>query len=290
MEGTGHKGTVPAQSLRGQFIRALVAALFLCAFFVCGFLAGLHEAPPAPPPKVNEVIRKPEPVENLLRPKVKGRPYTVATSRYSHYALDDKGSLALKNSMPYREERTYRFQRTIDPYRSAVIVMDPWVYRESDFLNSQYRGMLEGRVIPLIRQALDRGHPVIVFTLAPGKDALHIRVHPGIESLVKQGKVTVLYHDRYDDRILARYLHSHGIDTLIYVGLTSNMCLLGRQTGMIFMAYQRFNIYFVPEASAAMEYEDTWGSSSIHKASTKIIAQWVAEIIRYKDLIKAMKS
>jgi hypothetical protein len=68
------------------------------------------------------------------------------------------------------------------------------------------------------------------------------------------------------------------------------MCVIGRRMGMIPMTHRGFRIFFVPEASAAVEYADTWHDQSMHKATTKIISQWIAEIIDYDEFMEASVS
>jgi hypothetical protein len=66
------------------------------------------------------------------------------------------------------------------------------------------------------------------------------------------------------------------------------MCVIGRSMGMIPMKNHGFNIYFIPEASAAIEYAESWKNQSIHKSTTRIISQWIAEIIDYDEFMKAV--
>ena len=61
------------------------------------------------------------------------------------------------------------------------------------------------------------------------------------------------------------------------------MCLIGRELGMIPMKNQGFRLYFVPEASAAVERKDSWRSSDAHEDATQLISQWVAGIWEYSE-------
>lgn len=67
------------------------------------------------------------------------------------------------------------------------------------------------------------------------------------------------------------------------------MCVLGRPAGIINMLQEGFSLFFIPEASAAMETKDTWESQKIHKATTKIISQSMAKLIKYSDIYPKMK-
>jgi hypothetical protein len=73
----------------------------------------------------------------------------------------------------------------------------------------------------------------------------------------------------------------------VYVGFASNMCVIGRRMGMIPVVQQGFKTYFVPEASAAVETEETWETGSMHRETTNLISQWIAEIVHYDDLMQA---
>jgi nicotinamidase-related amidase len=93
-----------------------------------------------------------------------------------------------------------------------------------------------------------------------------------------------------DDDEFAIYLRTQGVKSLIYTGFASNACVIGRQMGMIPMVQQGFQTFFVPKASAATEFADSWDDGSIHKATTKIISQWIGEIIEYDDLMNVLSS
>src|SRR6185295_11016030 len=107
-----------------------------------------------------------------------------------------------------------------------------------------------------------------------------------LEDLVKTGGASLLYHQDFDDREFASYLQAQGIKSLVYIGFASNMCVLGRKMGMISMKNLGFQIFFVPQASASLEYLDSWDNQSIHKATTKIISQGFAELIDYDEFME----
>lgn len=220
-------------------------------------------------------------------PRMEGRASQMfSTYRRSYFKLDGEGRLELHGELPIRAEGVYRFQRILDPKDTAIVIMDPWEDMASDHLNGYYQQVIESRLIPLATCALTRGHPIIILTNDPAVVEYNGRINSGLEALVKAGRASVLYHQDYDDRAFATYLHSQGIKSLIYTGFASNMCVIGRSTGMISMGNRGFNIFFVPEASAAVEYSGTWKDGSIHKATTTIISQGIAEIIDYDEFMK----
>ena len=75
------------------------------------------------------------------------------------------------------------------------------------------------------------------------------------------------------------------IDTLIYSGFASNMCVIGRDLGMIPMQIKGFRLFFVPEASAAVEFQDSWKNNALHESTTLMISQWVGELINLNDFL-----
>ena len=58
---------------------------------------------------------------------------------------------------------------------------------------------------------------------------------------------------------------------------------------MIPMKHQRFFIGFIPEASAAFEFGDSWESNDLHKTTTISISQWLGPIISYEYRINELK-
>ena len=231
----------------------------------------------------------PDPNSHTYPPvyRSEGAAYTLKTSRLSYFALDANGGLELRESLPHRSEATYRFDRTIDPNRTAIVVMDPWRDMADEHLNEYYGKVTESHIVPLVERALTRGHPIIVLTNDPARVKYNTRIHPDLQALVEDGKASLLFHQDLGRDGFAAYLHSQEITSLVYVGFASNTCVIGRRSGMIPMTHRGFTVFFVPEASAAVEYPDSWHDQSGHKATTKIISQWIAEIIDYDEFMKA---
>jgi hypothetical protein len=217
----------------------------------------------------------------------RAKAYTVTTHRQSYFLLNENGGLVEEDGLPIRAEKIYELKRTIDPHTTAIVVMDPWIDMASDHLNEYYGRILESHVSPLVNKGLERGHRIIVLTNDPKVVKYNTKIYPKLAELVADGKATLLYHQDLDDDLFAEYLRKAGVNTLIYVGFASNMCVIGRRMGMIPMVQQGFKTYFVPEASAAVETEGTWESGSVHRETTKIISQWIAEIVPYDEFMQA---
>ncbi len=216
--------------------------------------------------------------------------YTVTAYRQSYFALDENGGLVEQNGLPIRAEKVYQFQRKIDPDMTAIVVMDPWVDMATDHLNQYYSRIAESRVVPLVNKGLERGHRIIILTNDPAVVEYNTKIHPKLATLVADGKAALLYHQDLDDDQFAAYLRKAGIKTLIYTGFASNMCVIGRRMGMIPMVQHGFKNYFVPEASAAVETAGTWETGSVHRETTDVISQWIAEIVHYDDFMQTAAS
>ena len=267
--------------LRGFTLLAVPSAAFLY-----GVGVGVYQWPPFSLLKDSkQVIDGGSAMSQSEKSVEPGTAYQITTHRQSYFKLNSDGALEEENGLPFRSEGTYRFERVIDPATTAIVVMDPWIDMASTHLNRYYGQITESRILPLVDKALERGHPVIVLTNHPDKVEYNTNIHPELSALASRGKIEVIYHQDLDDGEFADRLRSEGINALIYTGFASNMCVIGRRMGMIPMVHHGFKLFFVPEASAAVEYPDTWDNQSIHHAITKIVGQWVAEIIDYDEFI-----
>jgi len=163
----------------------------------------------------------------------------------------------------------------------------------SDFLNQYYGKITENYILPLIKKANEAGFPVYIFT----NDCKAIKPVPYSCEISQQfylmekdyPKVKVIYWQDIDLSKFVKLLKDKGISNLIYTGFASNMCVIGRPTGMFNMVQQGFSLYFIPEASAAVETNESWKSQKIHKATTTIISQWMARLIKYDDIYSKIK-
>ncbi len=168
--------------------------------------------------------------------------------------------------------------------------MDPWEDSGSSFLNNYFDPIIKGSLLPLIEKSLTLNIPVIVLTNAPVENADYSnKVHPAIDALAKLGKVHIVYHQETDSSRFSEWLRRMSIDTLIYSGIASNMCVIGRDLGMIPMQGKGFRLFFVPEASAAVEFGESWNTGEIHKSTTILISQWVGELISLNDFLVLAK-
>jgi nicotinamidase-related amidase len=282
------RNSSPPGTLRLTFFSRVALLAAFAVVFTCGAVVGMYHWRPFVVLKAGEDdLPKEQTGKPPTNHKSNNSAYELATYRQSYYKRDDKGALKLQQNLPIRSENTYRLQRTIHPNKTAIIIMDPWVDMASEHLNKYYGKIAKSRIMPLVYQAIERGHPIIVFTNDPDIVDHNTKIHPELAALAAMGKANMLYHQDLDDDAFADHLRLKGVDSLIYTGFASNMCVIGRRTGMIPMVHHGFRLFFVPQASAAVEYPDTWENQSIHQATTKIISQWVAEIIDYNEFMQA---
>jgi nicotinamidase-related amidase len=99
--------------------------------------------------------------------------------------------------------------------------------------------------------------------------AAHDReVHPLARPLAGETEVAGEFHDA---DVIARTLSDAGIQSLIYLGYFSNMCILRRSTGMIEMQKRGFKTILVRDASAAKESEASMAGGEFHAAMVHFI-------------------
>jgi len=214
--------------------------------------------------------------------------YDVVSETTSYFALDNDGHLANSDGLPVAGDGVYSISTSIHPQRTAIIVMDPWVDMACDFLNHYFEKITKSTIVPLVHRAYETGHQIIIFTNDPSKTHFNTQIDHELLSMVDGIHIHLLYHQNYNSSTFAGYLKKSRINTLIYTGFASNMCILGRQTGMVQMKQHGVRLFFVPEASAAIETPDSWENGAIHRATTTIISQWIGKLIHYRDLMDSM--
>ena len=236
------------------------------------------------------VLPNPRPALPPLAKHRKQQVFAIETHAASYYARDSTGGLVpeLRDGKNYFKiaEGHYRYTRAIDAQKTALLVMDPWEDSGSAFLNEYYRPIIANKLLPLIEKSIALGIPVVVLTNAPTPAGVYgSKIHPSIDALLYSGAIRLVYHGTTDANGFAQWLVDSSIDTLIYSGFASNNCLIGREFGMIPMKMLGFRLFFVPEASAAIEFEGSWKSGELHEATSLMISQWIGELIDLNDFL-----
>lgn len=149
--------------------------------------------------------------------------------------------------------------------QTALVVMDPWKDCGSAKLNEIFGRVYVDSLLPLVRLMLRRNVCVIALTNGDSGMGYGECMFDEIEQLVGSGKVLKLTHDDVNVQSFAQFLKSRKIKNLIYCGFASNMCVIARPTGIIPMHVFGFRCWFVPEASAAVEFGDSWGGGGYIK-------------------------
>ncbi|QLA15393.1 isochorismatase family protein [Desulfolutivibrio sulfoxidireducens] len=217
--------------------------------------------------------------------------FDVATRTRSYFALDGKGDTVLDGKgFPIPGEKEYTFVDRLCARETAVVIMDPWQDMPSDFLNTHYKRILNDKIVPLAELAAEKGVKMVMLTNDPRFVSYSTKTSPELEAVLGRYHAERVYHGHVKREKFAQHLKSCGIKNLIYVGFASNICILDRELGMVPMLHQGFRLFFVPEASAACEFGDTWQTQEIHKYATVIISQSIARLIAYDALMAALKN
>lgn len=216
--------------------------------------------------------------------------YTLRARRYSHWYMDEnKEYVFLAPDKIKTEDKWYSFDESFSNRDTAYIIMDPWSNMACDFLNEHLKGIADNTVVPLAQAAAASGHKVIILTDFP-KTPYNSKISPKLQEMVDNGLAQIAYHDDYDAKKLSELLLGMGIKKLVYSGFFSNMCTLLRPNGIVNMVSTgNFDVYFVPQASAAMEHKTSWESGAVHSATTLLISQTQAMLLELSDIIEALK-
>jgi nicotinamidase-related amidase len=83
------------------------------------------------------------------------------------------------------------------------------------------------------------------------------------------------------------WMRQHGIDTLIYVGFCTNLCILDAPGGMRLMAPLGYRCVILREATLAVEFPDTLEQRLQTQASLRFIEGWVGYTASSRDFLRA---
>jgi nicotinamidase-related amidase len=83
------------------------------------------------------------------------------------------------------------------------------------------------------------------------------------------------------------WLREKGIDTLIYVGFCTNLCILDAPGGMRLMAPLGYRCIILREATLAVEFPDTLEQRLNTQTSLRFIEAWVGYTASSEDFFKA---
>ena len=221
----------------------------------------------------------------------------VQASYHSYYKRDTQGVYLLRNGKPYHDKgqsEKYTSTAFFSPKNTAIIIIDPWNNSPSKILNEDSDKLINIYLAPLAYSASTQGYKIYIFS----NDCKAIKPEPyscgistSLRNLVKSNQdVTLQYWQGFDKQSFAEELKNKGITQLIYTGFDSNMCILTRPAGLVNMQTLGFKLYFIPEASSAIELPKTRKNQEIHQFTTIIISQSIAKIIHYKNIYSAFSN
>ena len=167
--------------------------------------------------------------------------------------------LPLRTQLDEPERETSRPVTTmvdLDTGATAAIIVDAW-----QGLEHRVTENIADNLAPTLNALRSTGMAIL--------HAAHDReVHPLARPLAGETEVAGEFHDA---GAIARTLSDAGIQSLIYLGYFSNMCILRRSTGMIEMQKRGFKTILVRDASAAKESEASMAGGEFHAAMVHFI-------------------
>ena len=198
--------------------------------------------------------------------------YTLTTYRYLSEPMIIKGNLE------YQIDNIYQFETKIIPNKTALAIMDPWSSDENSI------EVFESHISPLLKLALDKGHPIIVLTSDPSL-VRDVKIHNELQTLIEKGLASKVYHESWNDDEFASFLKLQNINALIYMGGASNACLIDRRLGIINMRHHDFKTFYIPKASAAVS---SINDDLFHQKSSEMIIRYFAEQISHDNIIEVL--
>jgi len=99
------------------------------------------------------------------------------------------------------------------------------------------------------------------------------------------GDVMVASTEQFD-----QWLRGRGIDTLLYTGFATNLCILDSPAAMKVMAGLGYRCVILREATAAVEFPDTWEGQQQTQAAVRYIEAWVGYSASNRDYLRACEN
>ncbi|QLA15390.1 isochorismatase family protein [Desulfolutivibrio sulfoxidireducens] len=129
--------------------------------------------------------------------------------------------------------------------------------------NAQHEQVLNERIVPLVALAGSKGFPIIMLTNDPKVISSSTRTSQELADLLETYHAETIYHGQMTREGFSEHLRALHIENLVYTGFASNVCVIGREPGMIPMRNRGLNLLFIPEASAACEFGESWETRGI---------------------------
>ena len=150
---------------------------------------------------------------------------------------------------------------SIDPAKAALVIIDPWASHPNDGWAARAVANMQSHLVPLIAACRAAGIRIVY---APTNYPIHSSVAPqaGDTVISTPGSNT-------DDVALDQALLSWGVDTVLYAGYASNMCVLDKPAGVRQLSRIRAGrrFIFVRDASIGFEIPETLAAQTLHQAA-----------------------
>lgn len=219
--------------------------------------------------------------------------YTLEYWQYSYYSY---ATSSVEGAELVEAPDCFSSTALLNVASTAFIVMDPWVDMPGDYYTSRIISNIEEKLLPLVEAAEKTGHPVYILTNDPVESDYSAEIHPLLQKMVDEGRATLLYHCDINTESMADYFVDCGIDTLVYMGYSSSMCVILRPLGIISLwKTGKFRILFVPDASLSTNTGNDELDLTVHESTAFLLAaNHVAGLVDYdyyySGLSKAAKT
>jgi nicotinamidase-related amidase len=96
------------------------------------------------------------------------------------------------------------------------------------------------------------------------------------------GETMIVTTDQFD-----RWLRERGIDTLVYAGFCTNLCILDSPAAMRAMAGRGYRCVLLRDATLAVEFPDTIDDRTNTRVALRYIEAWVGYTASTADFVRA---
>tara|TARA_B100000963_G_C22615175_1_gene666970 strand:+ start:490 stop:1275 length:786 start_codon:yes stop_codon:yes gene_type:complete len=210
----------------------------------------------------------------------------------SFWKKDQNNQLVKEDGKYVDEQNSYVRSALLSNKDTLFIIMDPWIDMDSEFLNKRHKDIVKNKINPLVDSLIEKNFEIIVFTNDCERRERAFNCNIGsLQNYVDTGTVYKFYHDDWNSSSsFNEFLKINNVNNIVYLGFNSNQCIINRHVGMIPLRLENGNInfYIIPEASAAIEFTDTWDTDSAHESTLQLISSWLGELLYLQDLISKL--
>lgn len=179
-------------------------------------------------------------------------------------------------------DSTYAYQeQSLDMTRTALVLIDVWESHENDGWLERAKMHCASKIVPLVQLAHETGLKIIH---APHRREIAHNVDVW-ENDLHLDRAGIRGTDAFD-----RFLKKHNIDTLIYAGYVSNMCVLHRPIGMIRMRLKGYRTMLLRDCTIAFELPETLDSEFANLVTINMVENYWGGSTTLSDLELALNN